>query len=170
MANALEMEEIARLDSLATMPVDSLAAEAMLVEHQEVEAEDAGGVMEVEEEAIEEAPVEGEAGNDEEPEKEVIELDVKSLKDLEREAKRLEQEQHKAERDAAREARWAELDARDAAKAAKKEARALKKERARKLKMVRAQEKRAAKEQKILDRYIKRYEKQKARRQQRKEK
>ena len=175
MANALEMEEIARLDSLATMPVDSLAAEAMEVEHQEVEhqeveAEDAGGVMEVEEEAIEEAPVEGETDNGEDREKEVIELDVKSLKDLEREAKRLEQEQHKAERDAAREARWAELDARDAAKAAKKEAKALKKERARKLKMVRAQEKRAAKEQKILDRYIKRYEKQKARRQQRKEK
>ena len=36
--------------------------------------------------------------------------------------------------------------------------------------MIRAQEKRAAKEQKILDRYIKRYEKQKARRQKRKEK
>ena len=166
MANALEMEEIARLDSLATMPVDSLAAEAMQVEEEVTEASEATVVTEAVEEVLE---VEEEAlVTEPEDEKEVIELDVKSLKDLEREAKRLEQEQQRAERDAAREARWAELDARDAAKAAKKEAKALKKERARKLKMIRAQEKRAAKEQKILDRYIKRYEKQKARRQQRK--
>ena len=165
MANALEMEELARLDSLAAMPVDSLAAEALQVEE------------EVEEEVVEETPVTepeaettGEAVVPEEPEKEVIELDVKSLQDLERAAKKLEQEQQRAERDAAREARWAELDARDAAKAQKKAEKALQRERKRKLKLLRAQEKRTAKEQKILDRYIKRYEKQKARRQQRKEK
>ena len=167
MANALEMEELARLDSLAAMPLDSLAAErhTQLDETSENagQAGDDGEVITAETEIAEEVPenVAEESG------KEVIELDVKSLKDLERETKRLQQEQQRAERDAAREARWAELDARDAAKAAKKAEKALQKERKRKLKMLRAQEKRAAKEQKILDRYIKRYEKQKAKREKR---
>ena len=167
MANALEMEELARLDSLAAMPLDSLAAErhTQLDETSENagQAGDDGEVITAETEIAEEVP----ENVAEEPGKEVIELDVKSLKDLERETKRLQQEQQRAERDAAREARWAELDARDAAKAAKKAEKALQKERKRKLKMLRAQEKRAAKEQKILDRYIKRYEKQKAKREKR---
>ncbi len=163
MARAVEMEdlqeaeELARLDSLATMPLDSLKAGI---------PDMAGDDGEITEQVGDDG---NEVGDDEvvaaEDGKEVIELDVKSLKDLERETKRLEQERLKAERDAAREARWAELDERDAAKAARKAEKAAAKERARKLKMIRAQEKRAAKEQKILDRYIKRYEKQKARRQ-----
>ncbi len=171
MARAVEMEdlqeaeELARLDSLATMPLDSLKAGIPGEEEIPDQVGDDG-----EGEITEQVGDDGnEVGDDEvvaaEDGKEVIELDVKSLKDLERETKRLEQERLKAERDAAREARWAELDERDAAKAARKAEKAAAKERARKLKMIRAQEKRAAKEQKILDRYIKRYEKQKARRQ-----
>ena len=186
-AQTLEMEQLARLDSLATVPVESLTAENAEVEGKpEGEAESEAksepeGEVEAEAEA-EESPVQAEqdkeeptvvpeateAVESEEPPKEVIELDVKSLKDLERETKRLEQEKQRMEREAAREARWAELDARDAAKAERKAAKAAERERKRKLKMIRAQEKRAAKEQKILDRYIRRYEKQKARRQKRK--
>ena len=172
-----EMEELARLDSLATMPVDSLAAGNVIAdEDQPADTPDQaeGDVIEAEGAAPDapteegEAGTEGEAAAEGEPEKEILELDVKSLKDLERETKRLEQERQRQERADAREARWAELDARDAAKAERKAAKAAEKERKRKLKMIRAQEKRAAKEQKILDRYIRRYEKQKARKQQRK--
>lgn len=176
MARAVEMEdlqeaeELARLDSLATMPLDSLKAGIPDMAGDDVEqGEIPDQVGDDNGEAGDDGNV---VGEDEavaaEDGKEVIELDVKSLKDLERETKRLEQERLKAERDAAREARWAELDERDAAKAARKAEKAAAKERARKLKMIRAQEKRAAKEQKILDRYIKRYEKQKANRQKRK--
>ena len=183
MARAVEMEdlqeaeELARLDSLATMPLDSLKAGITGEEEIPDQVGDDGNVVGDDNgeagddgEITEQVGDDGnEVGDDEvvaaEDGKEVIELDVKSLKDLERETKRLEQERLKAERDAAREARWAELDERDAAKAARKAEKAAAKERARKLKMIRAQEKRAAKEQKILDRYIKRYEKQKARRQ-----
>ena len=153
-----EAEELARLDSLATMPLDSLKA-GIAGEIPEQVGNDEGAVGN----DGGEGEIPEQVGNDEG--KEVIELDIKSMKDLEREAKRLEQERVKEERDAAREARWAELDARDAAKAQRKAEKAAAKERSRKLKMIRAQEKRAAKEQRILDRYIKRYEKQKARRQ-----
>ncbi len=181
-----EMEELARLDSLATVPLDSLAAEiAGQAGNDAAGGNDAGDAGEAGEggvqageaalgEASPEVPeaVEAEKPEEavapEEPEKEVLELDIKSLKDLEKETKRLEREKQQMEKDAAREARWAELDARDAAKAAKKAEKAAARERKRKLKMIRAQEKRAAKEQKILDRYIKRYEKQKANRQKRK--
>jgi lipopolysaccharide export system protein LptA len=176
MARAVEMEdlqeaeELARLDSLATMPLDSLKAGITGEGEIPDQAGDDGNVVGDDNgEAGDDGEITDQVGDDEvvaaEDGKEVIELDVKSLKDLERETKRLEQERLKAERDAAREARWAELDERDAAKAARKAEKAAAKERARKLKMIRAQEKRAAKEQKILDRYIKRYEKQKARRQ-----
>ena len=177
-----EMEELARLDSLATVPLDSLAAEiAGQAGNDAAGGNDAGeageGGVQAGEAALGEAApevpeaVEAEKQEEtapEEPEKEVLELDIKSLKDLEKETKRLEREKQQMEKDAAREARWAELDARDAAKAAKKAEKAAARERKRKLKMIRAQEKRAAKEQKILDRYIKRYEKQKAKRQKRK--
>ncbi len=179
-ARAIERQELARLDSLATVPVEDIAAE---IKQMDAQADSTANVTEAAEpvEAAEEpaADVPESASEKEEsteavqeaaePEKEVLELDVKSLKDLERETKRLEQEKQRQEREAAREARWAELDARDAAKAERKAAKAAAKERKRKLKMIRAQERRAAKEQKILDRYIKRYEKQKARKQQRKE-
>lgn len=185
-----EMEELARLDSLATVPLDSLAAEiagqagndAAVGGNDAAGGNDAGeageGGVQAGETALGEASPEvpeaveaekpEEAVAPEESEKEVLELDIKSLKDLEKETKRLEREKQQMEKDAAREARWAELDARDAAKAAKKAEKAAARERKRKLKMIRAQEKRAAKEQKILDRYIKRYEKQKANRQKRK--
>ncbi|MBQ9877454.1 MAG: hypothetical protein IJM29_00930 [Bacteroidales bacterium] len=179
-----EMEELARLDSLATVPLDSLAAEiaGQAGNDAAVGGNDAGeageGGVQTGETALGEASPEvpeaveaekpEEAVAPEESEKEVLELDIKSLKDLEKETKRLEREKKQMEKDAAREARWAELDARDAAKAAKKAEKAAARERKRKLKMIRAQEKRAAKEQKILDRYIKRYEKQKANRQKRK--
>ena len=162
-----EAEEMARLDSLAAMPLDSLKAEISGQggipgqagdDNAEVQDDNAGAV----EAEVDAGEGEGIAADDG---KEVIELDIKSLRDLERETKRLEQEQQRAEREAAREARWAELDARDAAKAQRKAEKAAAKERSRKLKMIRAQEKRAAKEQRILDRYIRRYEKQKARRQ-----
>ena len=183
-ARAIESQELARLDSLATVPVEDIAEEIRQTDAQAdttatvAEAAEPVEAVEAEEtvpagepETVSEKEESAEAVQEvAEPEKEILELDVKSLKDLERETKRLEQEKQRQEREAAREARWAELDARDAAKAERKAAKAAEKERKRKLKMIRAQEKRAAKEQKILDRYIKRYEKQKARRQKRKEK
>jgi hypothetical protein len=79
-------------------------------------------------------------------------------------ARREEAEAKRQARVDAREARWAELDARDAAKAAAKEAKALEKKRKATLKAVLAAEKEAARDQKKLDRYIRKFEKKKARR------
>ena len=63
----------------------------------------------------------------------------------------------------AREERWAEKDARDAARAEAKAARALEKERARKRKLLAAQQRQAEKDARTLERYKARYEKKLAR-------
>ena len=79
------------------------------------------------------------------------------------EQKKAEKEKKRRERAEAKEARWAELDARDAAKAKVKEEKALVKKRKKTLKTLKAMEKRRQKEERILERYKARYEKQKAR-------
>ena len=79
------------------------------------------------------------------------------------EQKKAEKEKKRRERAEAKEARWAELDARDAAKAKEKEEKALVKKRKKTLKTLKAMEKRRQKEERILERYKARYEKQKAR-------
>ena len=84
------------------------------------------------------------------------------------EQKKAEREKKRRERAEAKEARWAELDARDAAKAKAKEEKVLVKKRKKTLKTLKAMEKRRQKEERILERYKARYEKQKARRDQRK--
>ena len=71
-------------------------------------------------------------------------------------------EKKRQERIDAREARWAELDARDARKAAEKEAKAQERYRKKTYKAVLRANKRAAKEQKQLDRYIEKYRRQKS--------
>lgn len=81
----------------------------------------------------------------------------------EREIKKAQKEKAREERQAAKEAKWAELDARDAAKAKAKEEKAKAKKRKKTLKTLKAMEKRRAKEERILERYKARYEKQKAR-------
>ncbi|MCQ2161740.1 MAG: hypothetical protein MJY86_00520 [Bacteroidales bacterium] len=85
------------------------------------------------------------------------------------EAARLKAER-KAERQAAREAKvaareahWAELDARDAAKAEEKAQKALVRKRKSTAKAVQARDKREAKEQSVLEYYMARFEKRKAR-------
>lgn len=90
-------------------------------------------------------------------------VDPAALKKAERERKKAEREAARKERQAAKEARWAELDARDAAKAKAKEEKALEKKRKQTLKTLKAMEKRRAKEERILERYRQRYERQKAR-------
>ena len=72
-------------------------------------------------------------------------------------------EESRRKRAEAREARWAELDARDEAKAKVKEEKALKRKRKKTLKTLKAMEKRRAKEDRMLERYRLRFEKQKAR-------
>ncbi len=81
----------------------------------------------------------------------------------EKDLKKAERDRVRQERQATKEARWAELDARDAAKAKAKEEKALKKKRAKTLKTLQAMEKRKDKEERMLERYKVRYEKQKAR-------
>lgn len=87
-----------------------------------------------------------------------------------RKNKAAEAEARRQSRLDAREERWAILDARDAAKAAEKEARATAKRRQRTYEAVIAAEKENARDQKRLERYIRRYEKQKARKETRKQK
>lgn len=70
-------------------------------------------------------------------------------------------EQRRREKQEAREAKWAVLDARDAAKASAKTQKKLEKQRRKALKLVKAAEKEAARDQKKLDRYIRRYQKRK---------
>ena len=77
--------------------------------------------------------------------------------------KKAERDKKRRERAEAKEARWAELDARDAAKAKAKEEKALAKKRKKTLKTLRAMEKRRQKEERIIEQYKARFEKQKAR-------
>ena len=86
-----------------------------------------------------------------------------SLKDAERNRKKAEREKARQDRLAAKEARWAELDERDTAKAKAREEKALKKKRRKTLKTVKAMEARRQKEERIIQRYKARFEKQKSR-------
>lgn len=88
----------------------------------------------------------------------VPERDPREVRREEAEARRKEAEEKRQARADAREARWAELDARDAAKAAAKDAKALEKKRRRTYKAVLVAERENAKDQKKLERYIRRYE------------
>jgi len=88
-------------------------------------------------------------------------------KAAERAARKAEAEAKRQARIDAREARWDRLDARDAAKQAAKDAKSLEKKRKQTLKLVIAAEKEAARNQKKLDRYIRKYERQKARKEDR---
>ena len=84
--------------------------------------------------------------------------ELKAKQKAEREAKRLEKENARQEKISRKEARWAEKDARDAEKAAKKAAKVEEKQRVKMEKMLKAREKREAKEQRILEKYKARYE------------
>ncbi|MCQ2131636.1 MAG: hypothetical protein MJY94_09690 [Bacteroidales bacterium] len=86
-------------------------------------------------------------------------LDPKAIKRAEQERKRAEAERKRQERMDRREERWAELDARDAIKAARDQAKATEKRRQATYRALIRLEKRAAKEQKQLDRYVERYRK-----------
>ncbi len=88
--------------------------------------------------------------------------DPSAIKKAEQERRKAERDKMREERQKAKEAKWAELDARDAAKAKAKEEKALKIKRQKTLKTLKAMEKRRAKEERMLERYKARYEKQKA--------
>ncbi len=83
------------------------------------------------------------------------EIDPKALKKAER-------ERIKAEKKAAREARWAELDRRDAEKAEAKKQKKLEKKRQSTLKLLKREAARAAKEKALYEKYLRRYQKQQA--------
>ena len=85
-------------------------------------------------------------------------VDEKALRAAEAEARRLEKQE-------AKEARWAELDARDAAKQAEKDARNLERKRRSTLKKVMAAAKEGAKDMKKYERYVRKFEKRKERKQ-----
>ena len=106
--------------------------------------------------------------NEHVPSPEELKAEAEARKAAEKAARKAEAEAKRQARIDAREARWAELDARDAAKAAAKEAKALEKKRKNTLRMVLEAQKDAARDQKKLDRYIRKYEKKKARRDARK--
>ena len=89
--------------------------------------------------------------------------ELKAKQKAEREAKQAEREKIRQERASRKEAKWAALDAKDAEKAAKKEAKRQEKQRIKMEKMLKARAKREAKEQKILEGYKAKFEKQKAR-------
>lgn len=145
--DTVQPEELERLDSLAANPPEGL-----------VEPETA-------QEVIEDQPVPEEPQEPEEEEKpqEIQQQAAPSDSSVTVISFAEKREQKRDQRISEREKRWEELDKRDAEKAEIKAQKAAQRTRAQKLKLIRSQEKRAAKEQKILDRYIKRYEKQKAR-------
>ena len=89
--------------------------------------------------------------------------ELKAKQKAEREAKQAEKEKARQERISRKEAKWAALDAKDAEKAAKKAAKQQEKQRIKMEKMLKARAKREAKEQKILEGYKAKFEKQKAR-------
>ena len=87
-----------------------------------------------------------------------VEVDLKDLPELAKEQQRQAREAERAAKAAKKDAKWAELDARDAAKAEAKAAKTLEKNRRKAAKLSAAMEKEAARDQKIRDRYIKRYQ------------
>lgn len=89
----------------------------------------------------------------------VIPLDPKAQ---EKAIKKAERDSTYAAKDSIRNARWAYLDSLDAAKQKAKEDKALEKKRAKTRKQLIAKKKREEREQRRLERYIRRYEKQKA--------
>ncbi|MGN0202696.1 MAG: OstA-like protein [Candidatus Cryptobacteroides sp.] len=92
------------------------------------------------------------------------ELSAKEKADSAKAAKKALAEQNRLARKEAREAKWAELDARDAAKKAVKDEKALERKRKSTAKAVIARNKRDAREQKILEKYIERYTRKEERR------
>ena len=93
-------------------------------------------------------------------------VDPKQKRAEERETRRKMRIAAQAARDAERERRWAQLDSLDAAKAAAKAQKKLEKERARKLRLLKAQERRRQKEEAKLQKYIEKYRKEYERKQQ----
>ncbi|MDD7455239.1 MAG: OstA-like protein [Bacteroidales bacterium] len=152
-ALALGKDTLAVKDSLAANP-DSLSMKADTLsgkENQLVSKSDslAGGVAE---NSIKQGAVKDGSGGVNEAKQEPGKESIKEAK----QAKRLD-------REARKKARWERLEKEDQEKAAKKAAKQQEKLRKKTLKTLRALDKRAAKEQKIYDRYKARYEKQKAR-------
>ena len=92
-----------------------------------------------------------------EPEEPVI--DKKQLRKEEQEAKRAQREAERAARIAERERKWAQLDSLDAVKAAAKQQKLLEKERAKKIRQLKAIERREARDQARLEKYIAKYRK-----------
>lgn len=100
----------------------------------------------------------------------VVEQPVDALPLTKEQLKKQEQERRKAEKEArrkakqeAKEKKWAELDQRDSLKAERKEAKRIEKERKRKLRALKAQLAQEEKDRKALEKYIRYYEKRKAR-------
>ena len=83
----------------------------------------------------------------------------KAAKDAAREASRAARAEADSIRLAAKEAKWAELDAKDAAKAEAKAAKKYEKLKKKSAKVEKAEKKEAAREQKLMDRYTKQYQK-----------
>lgn len=100
----------------------------------------------------------------------VVEQPVDAVPLTKEQLKKQEQERRKAEKDArrkakqeAKEKKWAELDQRDSLRAERKEARRVEKERKRKLRALKAQMEQEEKDRKTLEKYVRYYEKRKAR-------
>lgn len=87
----------------------------------------------------------------------------KELKAQEKERKKAEKEAKRKARQEAKEKKWAALDEKDAIKAARKEGKRLERERKKKLRALKAQAEQERKDQEALEKYIRQYEKRKAR-------
>ena len=92
-------------------------------------------------------------------------IDPKQKRKEEKEKKKAMRQAQRDARIAAREARWAQLDSLDAAKEAAKQQKILEKERAKKLRQLKAIERREAREQARLQKYIEKYRKEYERKQ-----
>lgn len=86
----------------------------------------------------------------------------KELKAQEKERKKAEKEAKRKARQEAKEKKWAALDEKDAIKAARKEGKRLERERKKKLRALKAQAEQERKDQEALEKYIRQYEKRKA--------
>lgn len=172
-ADSLSLAESALRERLDAEMTESAGTEASSGESEPAEEKETPPEATVETNVEEASPESGQAAEEtqpEQPEELSAEEEARRLKEEKAaEAARLKAER-KAEKQAAkdakvaaREARWAELDARDAAKAEEKAQKALIRKRKSTAKAVQARDRRDAKEQSVLEYYMARFEKRKAR-------
>ncbi|MGM9762445.1 MAG: OstA-like protein [Candidatus Cryptobacteroides sp.] len=163
----MEQERQAREDSLALALTDSLAlkdslglADSLGVALDSIAFRDSLAIADSIGENAVIQPADSVAAEVLTPEQ--LKAKEKELKAQEKERKKAEKEARRKARQEAKEKKWAALDEKDAIKAARKEGKRLERERKKKLRALKAQAEQERKDQEALEKYIRQYEKRKA--------